>query len=35
MAEPLSDADKKEINRDLLDAIVYGKDSTKKDEGKP
>lgn len=27
----LSDADKQEINRDLLDAILYGKDNTKKD----
>jgi len=26
----LSDADKKEINRDLLDAILYGKDNTEK-----
>lgn len=26
----LSEDDKKEINRDLLDAILYGKDNTKK-----
>jgi len=25
----LSEEDKKEINRDLLDAILYGKDNTK------
>lgn len=28
--EKLSAEDKKEINHDLLDAILYGKDNTKK-----
>lgn len=26
----LTEADKKEINKDLLDAVLYGKDNTKK-----